>query len=95
LEFSKDDKRIALSHKAIYSKEEPAPAPAAAAAAPKKKSKSSAPKGNKDSEKSTLGDLEALSALKDKMEGDAKKPAKKPAAKKVAKEDKKEDKSEE
>jgi small subunit ribosomal protein S1 len=94
LEFSKDDKRIALSHKAIYSTEEPAPAPAPAA--PKKKGKSAAPKANKDSEKSTLGDLEALSALKDKMEGDAKKPvAKKPAAKKAVKEEKAEDKSEE
>uniref|UniRef100_UPI004049ADEB 30S ribosomal protein S1 n=1 Tax=Fulvivirga sp. TaxID=1931237 RepID=UPI004049ADEB len=79
LEFSKDDKRIALSHKAIYSSEEqPAPAPA------KKKAKAAAPKA-KEAEKSTLGDLEALSALKDKMEGDAKKPAKKAAAKKADK----------
>jgi len=75
LEFSKEDKRIALSHKATYSKEEEKPAPVKAKAAPK------APK--KDAEKSTLGDLEALSALKDKME-DAKKPIKKAPAKKAA-----------
>lgn len=71
LEFSKDDKRIILSHKAVYSKAtEDAPKPAA----PKKRSKPSgggAGKTGPEGEKSTLGDLEALSALKNKMEGDA------------------------
>ncbi|ELR70080.1 SSU ribosomal protein S1p [Fulvivirga imtechensis AK7] len=67
-EFSKDDKRIILSHRAVYSKTEEKPK--AAAGAPKKKAKGSAVnKINSDTEKSTLGDLEALSALKDKMEG--------------------------
>jgi len=67
LEFSKDDRRISLSHKAMWSTEEEKPA---ATPAPKRKSE---PKGktianiNQQSEKSTLGDLEALSALKEKM----------------------------
>jgi small subunit ribosomal protein S1 len=56
-----------LSHKATWSTEEEKPA----AQQPKKKA--AAPKGktidkiNQESEKSTLGDLEALSALKEKM----------------------------
>lgn len=83
LEFSKDDKRIVLSHKAMYSADEEK------TEAPKKAVKKSAPKAKQEAEKSTLGDLEALSALKDKME-DAKKPAKKPA-KKAEKEDKSEE----
>jgi small subunit ribosomal protein S1 len=69
LEFSKDDRRIVLSHKATYSAEEEKAAPAKKAAAPAKP----ASKGktidniNQQVEKSTLGDLEALSALKEKM----------------------------
>ncbi len=65
LEFSKDDRRIVLSMRAIWSAEE-----TPKAAAPKKPS---APKGksidkiNQEVEKSTLGDNEALSALKEKM----------------------------
>ena len=64
LEFSKDDRRITLSHKAMWSTEEEKKE------APKKKPET---KGktianiNQQSEKSTLGDLEALSALKEKM----------------------------
>jgi small subunit ribosomal protein S1 len=71
LEFSKDDRRIVLSHKAIWSTEEEKPASTQAAGAKKK----AAPKGktidkiNQETEKSTLGDLEALSALKEKMSG--------------------------
>src|SRR5688572_30038886 len=67
LEFSKDDRRIVLSHKAMWSVEEEV-----AAAARKK---APAPRGksiqniNQQSEKSTLGDIEALSALKEKMSG--------------------------
>ncbi len=72
LEFSKDDRRITLSHRALWSadvEEKPAPREQQAAA-PKKKTEG---KGktianiNQQSEKSTLGDLEALSALKEKM----------------------------
>ncbi|HCW08174.1 MAG TPA: 30S ribosomal protein S1 [Cytophagales bacterium] len=67
LEFSKEDRRITLSLKATWSVEEEK-----AAAAPKKKAQ---PKGktidkiNQEAEKSTLGDIEALSALKEKMKG--------------------------
>jgi small subunit ribosomal protein S1 len=64
-EFSKEDRRIVMSLKAMWSTEEAAPK-----AAPKK---AAAPKGksiekiNQEVEKSTLGDNEALSALKEKM----------------------------
>jgi small subunit ribosomal protein S1 len=90
LEFSKEDKRIVLSHTSIWKEGAEQPTPEQ----PKKKV---APKGNtlkkinKESEKSTLGDLEALSALKDKME-EASKPA---APKKKAAEKKAEPKAEE
>ncbi|MFY0608500.1 MAG: 30S ribosomal protein S1 [Cyclobacteriaceae bacterium] len=85
MDFSKDEKRILLSHTATWKEgaEQPAPAPA-----PKK---AKASKGNtlnkinQESEKSTLGDLDALSALKEKMEGSAKPAAKKAAPKKAAK----------
>lgn len=67
LEFSKDDRRITLSLKATWSTEEEKPV----AAAPKKKAVPSKGKTidkiNQESEKSTLGDIEALSALKEKM----------------------------
>ncbi|MCE2997624.1 MAG: 30S ribosomal protein S1 [Cyclobacteriaceae bacterium] len=77
LEFSKEDRRIVLSMKAIWSAEE-----APKAAAPKKAAAPSKGKSidkiNQEVEKSTLGDIEALSALKEKMnaakaksEGDA------------------------
>ena len=68
MEFSKEDRRILLSHKSTWSAEEEKPA-----AAPKKKAASAGSKPrsvdsiNQESEKSTLGDLEALSALKEKM----------------------------
>ena len=92
IEFSKDEKRISLSHTAIFS--EPLEKPKAA--------KKEAPKGggagksraidkiNKDAERTTLGDLEALSALKEQMESTAtdaaqKKEAAKPKAKKEEK----------
>ena len=67
-EFSKDDKRIILSHRAVHSKTEEKPK-AAVGTAKKKPKGSAVNKINSDTEKSTLGDLEALSALKDKMEG--------------------------
>ncbi len=67
VEFSKDDKRIVLSHTASFKEE----------AMPKtKKSGTKKKPGTADSaggEKSTLGDLDALSALKEKMDEDAKK----------------------
>ena len=89
LEFSKDDKRIILSHKAVHSGEE------IEAPKPKKKTAGrSVNKVNADTEKSTLGDLDALSALKEQMEGGAKKEEEKPkkaAAKKTTAKAKKEE----
>ena len=64
LEFSKEDRRISLSHKSAWSTEqEEKPQPKKK---PESKSKTIA-NINQQSEKSTLGDLEALSALKEKM----------------------------
>jgi len=67
-EFSKDDKRIVLSHTATFRED---------ASAKAKKSgsgkRTSTPSTDSSAEKSTLGDLDALSALKEKMEGDANK----------------------
>jgi small subunit ribosomal protein S1 len=66
LEFSKDDRRIALSHRAMWAADEQAKeAPKKKAAAPAKGK--TIEKINQESEKSTLGDIEALSALKEKM----------------------------
>ncbi|AFL86285.1 ribosomal protein S1 [Belliella baltica DSM 15883] len=63
-EFSKDDKRIVLSHTATFREEvKPAPAPK------KAKKKEDAPSSATPAEKSTLGDLDALAELKEKMEG--------------------------
>ena len=71
LEFSKEDRRIALSHRAMWSAEEEKPAEAAPKVAAVRKKTESKGKSianiNQQSEKSTLGDLEALSALKEKM----------------------------
>lgn len=64
-EFSKDDKRIVLSHTAMF-REEAKPAKKEA----KKKSDSgSASTASAPAEKSTLGDLDALTQLKEQMEG--------------------------
>lgn len=68
-EFSKDDKRIVLSHTATFKEDTTAKAPKKAAGGTKK----STPSTPDNTEKSTLGDLDALSALKEKMEGDANK----------------------
>jgi small subunit ribosomal protein S1 len=75
-EFSKDDRKIILSHTATYSEADnariaKATKKAAPAAGGEKKEK--APKVQKEVEnKSTLGDLDALSALKEKMLGNEK-----------------------
>jgi small subunit ribosomal protein S1 len=60
-EFSKDDKRIVMSHTAMF-REEIKPAKKAV-----KKKEDAA--DNSPAEKSTLGDLDALAELKEKMEG--------------------------
>jgi small subunit ribosomal protein S1 len=72
-EFSKEDKRIVLSHTATFREEKVKPG--------KKKqqggTRSTVSKINQDTQKDTLGDLEALSALKVQMEDDRKAEAKK------------------
>lgn len=72
LEFSKEDRRIVLSHKAIWSAEEEKPAAGAAKGGAKKPASKnpSIQSINQQSEKSTLGDLDALAALKEKMKGE-------------------------
>lgn len=69
LEFSKDDRRILLSHKATWSVEEEVAAARKKAPATGAKGGKSIQNINQQSEKSTLGDIEALSALKEKMSG--------------------------
>lgn len=78
IEFSKDDRRVVLSHSAVYNQqaEEDTRAskftkkkPAAGAAAAQGEGKLSDLKKTQPAEKSTLGDLDALSALRDKMLG--------------------------
>jgi small subunit ribosomal protein S1 len=64
-EFSKDDKRIVLSHTAMFKEE--AKAPKKAATASKKKEESADIPAQ--AEKSTFGDIDALAELKEKMEG--------------------------
>ncbi|MEO5912563.1 MAG: 30S ribosomal protein S1 [Pelobium sp.] len=79
IEFNKDSKRIVVSHARIW--EEVKAEAVAEERATKKKdtvAANASVKKVKDSvEKSTLGDLDVLSQLKDKLEGDAKKAAKK------------------
>jgi small subunit ribosomal protein S1 len=73
MEFSKDDRKIVLSHTNVYTdpKEEAAKADKftkrKAVEAPKAGGKPTDNKKPKDAERSTLGDLDALSALKDRM----------------------------
>lgn len=86
-EFSKDDKRIVLSHTATHTEEKPKPS--------KKKpggARSAVSKINKEVERDTLGDLEALSALKEQMEDSRKAAAKATAKKEEPKAEAKEEK---
>lgn len=72
IEFSKDDKRIVLSHTASFKGDAKSAATAAAKAADKKgKKKADEPKAEAPAaaEKSTFGDIDALAELKEKMEG--------------------------
>lgn len=66
LEFSKDDKRIVLSHTASYQEREERQARR------QKPKKSGVSKVNAGVEKTTLGDFEALTELREKMAGDKK-----------------------
>jgi small subunit ribosomal protein S1 len=72
LEFNKNQRKIAVSHTGTFKEEE------ASAEAPKKPRTGKKPEGgdsnavkavNAQVEKSTLGDIGALAALKEKMEG--------------------------
>lgn len=75
-EFSKDDKRIVLSHTSSFKEDaSKAKKTAAAASGTASKKKSTGPETSSApvAEKSTLGDLDALSALKEKMDEEAKK----------------------
>lgn len=68
IEFNKDAKKIVVSHLRTF--EEGEDKPTTKKTSPKKKGTSKAVKDvNKNAEKSTLGDLDALAALKDKMDG--------------------------
>lgn len=96
IEFSKGDKRIVLSHLRTHSEEEAkkkTPAPATGGGS--SKAKKAVNKMNSNAEKSTLGDLEALSALKEQMEEPAEKPKAKKTAAKAKKEEAPEAKAEE
>ncbi|MBS1542459.1 MAG: 30S ribosomal protein S1 [Bacteroidetes bacterium] len=74
LEFSKEDRRISLSHKSTWSTEQEEKPQPQQKKKPESKSKTIA-NINQQSEKSTLGDLEALSALKEKMSASKNPPA--------------------
>jgi small subunit ribosomal protein S1 len=78
-EFSKEDKRIVLSHTAAFKDDD--------TKVIKKKqagnSRSSVSAINQEVERDTLGDLEALSALKEQMEGTSRKAPKKEVAPKA------------
>jgi len=82
LEFSKEDKRIVLSHTATFQEREERPA-----RKPRPK-KSGVSKVNANVEKDTLGDFEALTELREKMAGGDKKAPKAAAEKPAAKEEK-------
>ncbi|KAA9345967.1 30S ribosomal protein S1 [Adhaeribacter soli] len=76
MEFSKDDRKIILSHTNVYSdpKEDAVKADKFTKKKPtgEKKEVKADKKGTDKGEKSTLGDLDALSALKDRMMSDEK-----------------------
>jgi len=81
VEFSKDDRRIVLSHSAAYGQQpqeddrnskfaKKKPATGQPTGAPQGDSKQNDAKKPAPAERSTLGDLDALSALRDRMMGD-------------------------
>ena len=80
IEFSKNDKRIVLSHTNTYTKS--AEQPKSAKKKQGSSKKSAIDKINQEAEASTLGDLDALSELKSQMEDNTKKANQKRVAKK-------------
>jgi small subunit ribosomal protein S1 len=75
IEFNKEAKRIILSHSRIFEdaakEEEKAEKKAAAAARKSKKVEEQAPAIQNQAASTTLGDIDALAALKSKLEGNA------------------------
>lgn len=70
IEFNKDARKIVVSHTQTFEEVEDKPARGKTTKASPKGNTSAAVKNvNKNTEKSTLGDLDALAALKEKMEG--------------------------
>ncbi|RAU83465.1 30S ribosomal protein S1 [Pontibacter arcticus] len=86
-EFSKDDRKIILSHTSTHTETADAArvAKATKKAAPAGDKKEKAPKVQKEADRSTLGDLDALSALKEKMMGSEKEAGEKKLAAAAAK----------
>lgn len=74
LEFSKEDKKIVLSHTKSW--QQPTEAEKAASTAKKAAPAKTESSSSKEAEKSTLGDIDILSELKSKMEASEKKAAK-------------------
>ncbi|NDV94718.1 30S ribosomal protein S1 [Dysgonomonas sp. 521] len=75
IEFNKDSKRIIVSHSRTFEDERPEAKEAAAEKKAKrsaKKEQSDAPIQSSNVEKTTLGDIEELAALKEKLSGDNK-----------------------
>lgn len=74
IEFNKDSKRIIVSHSRVFEDEKPEAKEAAAEKRAKKSSKKEQAETSIQSnvEKTTLGDIEELAALKEKLSGDNK-----------------------
>ncbi|MBS5978631.1 MAG: S1 RNA-binding domain-containing protein, partial [Dysgonomonas mossii] len=74
IEFNKDSKRIIVSHSRVFEDEKPEAKEAAAEKRAKKSSKKEQAETSTQSnvEKTTLGDIEELAALKEKLSGDNK-----------------------
>ncbi|MDR1121887.1 MAG: S1 RNA-binding domain-containing protein, partial [Dysgonamonadaceae bacterium] len=69
IEFNKDSKRIILSHSRIFEDEQKTERKESEKKSTKKAKKEEIPAVNTVMEKTTLGDIEELAALKDKMDG--------------------------
>jgi small subunit ribosomal protein S1 len=69
IEFNKDAKKIVVSHLRMFEEGEDKPTTKKSSGGKKGGSSKSVNDVNKGAEKSTLGDLDALAALKDKMDG--------------------------
>jgi small subunit ribosomal protein S1 len=67
IDFSKDDKRILLSHLHTHKDDAKVPAPAAKKSSSKKSNTPSNSSSNDEGGKATLGDLDVLSQLKEDM----------------------------